>query len=292
MEIPPVTIVVTGRDGQLGSELCRQLGGLAVGVDLPEFDLTNPACVRAALQDIRPTAVVNTAAYTLVDRAETERDRCWAINAEGVARLADACRQLDCRLIQISTDYVFDGPPVTERAVPRDGRTVATGRLCPKQARSGKTRGTKCSTPDCQDGWSVRTPRRAFRRQLRGVDSAGGEPGQTASSGQRPAVHADLCPHLARAIRYLLESDVTGLYHITNSGQATWYEVAREDSEAVRLGCSGHADLHGGLGSSRPAPRVLRPGLLEIPPPARRPAHAAMAGRFGRVLVAACAVRF
>src|SRR6185437_11964448 len=100
-------IAITGAGGQLGSELCRQLGAAAWPLDVPEFDLTDRESVRRALAAVQPTAVVNTAAYTLVDRAEQDAERCWKINAEGVGYLVESCRELDCPLLQISTDYVF-----------------------------------------------------------------------------------------------------------------------------------------------------------------------------------------
>jgi len=109
-------IVITGAHGQLGSELCRQLGVGAVGVDLPEFDLSEAATVKSRLRQLHPRVVVNTGAYTQVDRAENDADRCRAVNATAVTTLAHACADLDCPLIQLSTDYVFCG--VHDRAVP------------------------------------------------------------------------------------------------------------------------------------------------------------------------------
>src|SRR5437899_1280353 len=100
-------IAVTGSGGQLGSELCRALGEAALPLCRPEFDLADRDGVVSRLLDEKPTAVINTAAYTQVDRAEQDAERCWKINAEGVGYLADACRQLDCPLVQISSDYVF-----------------------------------------------------------------------------------------------------------------------------------------------------------------------------------------
>src|SRR5487761_1792414 len=111
-----MTIAVTGSGGQLGSELCRRLGDRAAALDLPDFDLTDSQQVRRKLHDLRPKAVINTAAYTQVDRAEEQAERCWQINAEGVGHLADACRELEVPLVQISTDYVFGGD--TARTTP------------------------------------------------------------------------------------------------------------------------------------------------------------------------------
>ncbi len=100
-------IAVTGCGGQLGSVLCRLLGEAALPLDVPEFDLTDRGRVRSVLLAQSPSAVINTAAYTQVDRAEQDVERCLRINSEGVGHLAGVCRELDCPLVQISTDYVF-----------------------------------------------------------------------------------------------------------------------------------------------------------------------------------------
>jgi len=98
-----MTILVSGGRGQLGSALRRR------GAAAPELDICDPAAVARSLDKIAPTVVVNAAAYTAVDRAESERDRAFAVNAEGAAVVAAACRVRRIRLLHISTDYVFDG---------------------------------------------------------------------------------------------------------------------------------------------------------------------------------------
>ena len=95
----------------MGAELCRLLGPAAIGVDLDTLDLTDGPAVLAAADRMAPEAIINCAAYTQVDRAEAEPERCGAVNAGAVESLAQACRRLDCPLVQISTDYVFSGPP-------------------------------------------------------------------------------------------------------------------------------------------------------------------------------------
>ena len=91
-------IAVTGAQGQLGSTLCRQLGGDAVALDRALLDLENPERIREVLSGLSPDAVINCAAYTAVDRAEQEPELCQAINADAVEHLAAACRRLDCRI--------------------------------------------------------------------------------------------------------------------------------------------------------------------------------------------------
>lgn len=102
-------ILVTGSGGRLGSEIRRLFGARATAADLPELDLTDRESVRRVVSRCRPRLVINTAAYTHVDRAESEPDLCWEVNLRGVERLVEACRQAGAALVQISTDYVFDG---------------------------------------------------------------------------------------------------------------------------------------------------------------------------------------
>ncbi len=113
-------ILVTGAKGQLGTEILRQaetMGFSHLGVDLPEWDITSPDRVNELIASYGPIVVVNAAAYTQVDRAETEPDAAWAVNADAPKYLAEACAMQDVPLIHISTDFVFDGTksqPYTE----------------------------------------------------------------------------------------------------------------------------------------------------------------------------------
>jgi len=115
---------VTGAAGQLGRDVIaelRQRGCETVGGDIApktsptasdiQLDITDAEAVRKTLLEVRPDAVVHCAAWTAVDQAEDEenRDKVWAINAEGTANIAQVCRELDCKMVYISTDYVFSG---------------------------------------------------------------------------------------------------------------------------------------------------------------------------------------
>ena len=105
-------VLVTGASGQLGYDMCRELeqrGTDFWGVSSKELDLTVPETVRACVHGYVPDAVIHCAAYTAVDRAEDDRDRCWAVNAEGTRTLARCCREVEAKLLYISTDYVFPG---------------------------------------------------------------------------------------------------------------------------------------------------------------------------------------
>ena len=117
-------ILLFGKDGQLGWELQRSLQGLGqvLAYDYPEVDFTAPSSLRRLVEDIGPQIVINAAAYTDVDKAESEIERAKLINTEAPALLAEISRDLGAALIHYSTDYVFDGQtgtPYTENDAPR-----------------------------------------------------------------------------------------------------------------------------------------------------------------------------
>lgn len=225
--------VVTGAYGQLGGELCRQLGADAIPLDIDTLDLTDGPAVVEKMLALNPGAIINCAAYTQVDKAETEPEKCRAVNATAVEHLARACGLLDCPLVQISTDYLFgavvatprpwreDDPPSPQGVYARtklEGEQIAARhpkhlivRTCGLYARPSDTKAVNF----------VRTMLRlgSTRPELRIV--------------------ADQCctptyvPHLARAIAFLVgaaggRATPWGIYHATNTGQTTWHEFAAE----------------------------------------------------------------
>ena len=105
-------VLVTGINGQLGHDVMRELekrGHEAVGVDIEEMDITDAACVRRVMTRTVPEAVIHCSAYTAVDRAEEEVELCRRVNAEGTKNVAEVCEELDCKLLYLSTDYIFSG---------------------------------------------------------------------------------------------------------------------------------------------------------------------------------------
>ena len=109
-------ILICGAGGQLGRELAASGGAGVTALDRAALDITDRAAVHATLQRLQPRAVINAAAYTAVDKAESEPDRALAINRDGAANLAEACADTGAALLHVSTDYVFDGRKATPYA--------------------------------------------------------------------------------------------------------------------------------------------------------------------------------
>jgi dTDP-4-dehydrorhamnose reductase len=257
-------IVVTGAYGQLGGELCRQLGADAIALDIDTLDLTNGPAVIDAMLSLKPDAIVNCAAYTQVDKAETDADRCRAVNATAVEHLARACGRLDCPLVQISTDYVFGAAVAEPRPWRENDPTSPQGiyartKLEGERAAAGhpkhlivRTCGLYARRSDTRAVNFVRTMLRlgATRPELRIVADQHCTP--------------TYVPHLARAIRFLVGADggvpaPWGVYHVTNTAQTTWFEFATEIFRQARLNVALQAitTAEYGAPAARPSYSVL-----------------------------------
>lgn len=132
-------ILIIGKNGQVGWELCRTLAplGRLVCVDYPEIDLTSPASIRQWVRDTRPRVIVNAAAYTAVDKAETDTESCQQINGIAPGLLAEEAKSLGSLLVHYSTDYVYDGTkssPYVEEDAPNPLGAYGRSKLAGDQA--------------------------------------------------------------------------------------------------------------------------------------------------------------
>ncbi|MEW2359038.1 dTDP-4-dehydrorhamnose reductase [Spirillospora sp. NPDC029432] len=216
-----MTWLVTGAGGMLGTDLTARLPG-AVALGRAELDLLDPDAVRGALREHRPSTVVNCAAWTAVDAAEADEDAALAVNGTAVETLADACVETGARLVQISTDYVFDGRgdrPYAESAPTNPVNAYGRTKLAGEQAAA------KAGAYIVRTAWLygahgpnfVRTMIRlaAERDTVSVVDDQLGQPTWT----------GDLAD---RIIAMVERGAPPGIYHGTNSGQVTWYGLVRE----------------------------------------------------------------
>jgi len=260
-----MSILVTGARGQLGRELCRQLGSAASGLDVDRLDLTQAPIVHRHLEQTRPEAVINCAAYTQVDQAEREPEACRAVNVEAVATLADGCRRLGCPLVQISTDYVFGGgrgqrhEPYCENDPPAPLGVYAQSKADGEQVAA--TVAEHLIVRSCglyahpADTAARNFPATMFRL------AAEGRPLRVVCDQRCTPSYV---PEVAAAIIFLLGAarrgeGPWGIYHATNRGETNWYEFARQlfllDDLSVELTPIGTTDY--GAPAPRPAYSVL-----------------------------------
>lgn len=107
-----IKVLVTGVKGQLGYDVVKRLNTIGIenlGVDIDDFDITNKEQTEDFISNYNPDVVVHCAAYTAVDKAEDDKEKCYAINVDGTRNIAEACKKIDAKMVYISTDYVFDG---------------------------------------------------------------------------------------------------------------------------------------------------------------------------------------
>ncbi|MGH9577203.1 MAG: dTDP-4-dehydrorhamnose reductase, partial [Terriglobales bacterium] len=225
----PLRVLVTGSSGQLGSELVRtappQIQITATVRD--SLDITDRRLVAEAVRSLRPDLIINAAAYTAVDAAESEPSVAFRVNRDGVAHVAQAAAHVGARLIQISTDYVFDGcktTPYTPEDVPNPlnvyGESKLAGERVALEQTDGKALIVRTSWLYARHGRNfVKTMLRSLRQgsEVKVVCDQIGSP--TDAQG------------LARALWTLAEqANLQNVLHWTDAGVASWYDFA----EAIR----------------------------------------------------------
>lgn len=222
--------IVLGSHGQLGRDLIPRLPGEVVPLTRADIDLSQPQGIAERLAALKPDTVVNCAAYNLVDKAETEPELAWRVNATGVRDLAKASNSVGARFVHFSTDYVFGldaarSTPWSELDSPSPVSVYGASKLAGEHLALAAN------------------PRTLVIRTcgLYGVHGTGGKGGnfvetmlRLAGQGQPLKVVDDqhctptATTDLAEATVKLLASDAVGLFHITNAGATTWHRLAAE----------------------------------------------------------------
>ena len=267
-------ILLTGKNGQVGWELQRTLAplGEVVAVDRQALDLANPDAIRALIREVKPALIVNPAAYTAVDKAESEPELAMAVNGIAPGIMAEEAKRLGAAMIHYSTDYVFDGTqtsPYTEKDRPNPGNVYGKTKLAGEQAIQA------VGVPHLilRTSWVYGSRGRNFlltilrlaqeRDELKIVDDQIGAPTSSRLiaevTGQILAqCFSPLTPHPSPLTPF------SGLYHMTAAGQTSWHGFAA----AI-------------LASRARATSVVGPRLTPIPTsayplPATRPHYSVM----------------
>ena len=262
------TILLLGKDGQLGRELAAVLAaaGAVVARGRAELDLADPSAIVRCVREVAPALIVNAAAYTEVDRAETERDAALAINARAPGILAEEAKRAGAVLIHYSTDYVFDGTaasPYDESAPTHPVSVYGASKLAGEQAIAAS--GALALT--LRTSWVYARHGRNFLVTMQKLAATRSELRVVADQTGVPNWSRALAGATARVVTPGLSyvAERAGLYHLSAQGQATWYEFAR-----AIIGDDANV-------------RVTPITTAEYPTPAKRPAFAVLdASRFTR----------
>jgi len=222
-------VLVTGANGQLGTELADLYGARAgdevLGVDLPDLDITAPDSVASSFASFAPDVVINCAAWTAVDAAEENEDSALIVNGDGPRVLAQACREAGAWLVQVSTDYVFSGDatsPYAEGAAPDPqsayGRTKLAGEWAVQEELPDAHYIVRTAWLYGHEGNNFVKTMLRLESERETIDVVDDQIGQ-------PTYAADLAAQIA----LLLDARPSaGVFHGTNSGQVSWHGFTQE----------------------------------------------------------------
>lgn len=217
-------VLVTGVSGQLGYDVAQVLAQRGIeyrGTSSKDLDITDRAAVEHLMQSYRPDAVIHCAAYTKVDLAEDEPERCWAVNADGTRNLAAACREIGAKMLYISTDYVFPGTgeqlrrtddPVSP--VNTYGRSKLAGELAVQSLLE--------TYFIVRISWVFGKNGNNFVKTMLRLAETRTELTVVCDQIGSPTYTADLAPLLCD----MVQTERYGIYHATNGGTCAWSEFA------------------------------------------------------------------
>jgi dTDP-4-dehydrorhamnose reductase len=258
-------LVVTGQEGQVVRSLAQRAPGDVeiVALGRPELDLAGePDLIVSAIENARPDVVVSAAAYTQVDKAESEPEAAFAINERGAGAVARAARELSVPLIHISTDYVFDGlkvSPYVEEDAPHPTGVYGASKLAGEEA-------VLAEHPDSivlRTAWVYSPFGANFVKTMLRLAGHRDEVAVVADQRGNPSGALDIADGIIAIARNLLSApdpSLSGIFHMTGSGDTTWAEFA----EAIFA-------ASGALGG--PVAGVRHVATADYPTVAKRPAN-------------------
>ena len=214
-------ILVTGAAGQLGHDVCSENGGEAVGIDIAELDITDRPTVNTYVKNKHPDAIIHCAAYTAVDKAESEPEKCHAINVLGTRYLAESARESEAKFLYISSDYVFDG--TLDRPYETGDAPNPLGVYgCTKLEGENAVRSMLEKFFIIRTSWVFGINGSNFVKTMLRLGRERGEVSVVADQFGSPTYTRDL----AKLIAAMIRSEKYGVYHATNEGFCSWYDFA------------------------------------------------------------------
>jgi dTDP-4-dehydrorhamnose reductase len=237
------TILLTGKTGQIGSHLSPLLENLGefVAPNRNELNLSNADAIRSAVRDLRPSLIVNAAAYTAVDAAENDEESAYKINADAPAVLAEEAKKIGAVIVHYSTDYVFDGlkrTPYTESDATNPINAYGRTKLAGEQA----VRESGASHLIFRTSWVYSTRGRNFMLTILRLASERDELRVVGDQVGSPTCAADIAAATTQILTYIFQRGnyaslipgLCGIYHMTAAGQTSWYDFARAIIEKAK----------------------------------------------------------
>jgi dTDP-4-dehydrorhamnose reductase len=261
-------VLITGAQGQLGHELMRLApqGFDTVGMGSAELDISDAERVPEVVAELQPHLIINAAAYTAVDKAESEMERAWAVNRDGVAHLALAAEQLSIPLLHVSTDYVFAGD--AREPYRECDPTGPTGVYGASKLGGELELAAKCSRHMIlRTSWVFAAQGNNFVKTMLRLGGERGQLGVVADQQGCPTSAASIARALwSLAMQYRDKGSLHwGTYHFSGAPACTWHEFALE------IFRQGHQ--HGLIAK---IPQVRGIDSVDYPTPAKRPAWSVM----------------
>ncbi|MDR0660805.1 MAG: dTDP-4-dehydrorhamnose reductase [Prevotellaceae bacterium] len=236
-------ILVTGASGQLGNELkflSNKLNSVQfIYTDYEELDITNANAIAIFIAENSPTFVINCAAYTAVDKAESEQQKAELLNASAVRNLTEACRQNNSYFIHISTDYVFSG--CSYRPYNEDDTTSPTSTYGRTKLQGEKHALTYDKSIVIRTAWLYSCYGNNFVKTMFKLGSQRNELNVVFDQIGTPTYAADLASAILQIIEKILVDPTTfkrGIYHYSNEGVCSWYDFARKIIQIGNYTCT------------------------------------------------------
>ncbi len=219
-------VLVTGYKGQLGYDVIKRLNKSNIdclGVDIDDFDITNEKQTFDYIVNYNPDVVVHCAAYTAVDKAEEDKEKCFNINVIGTRNIAKACKQIDCKMVYISTDYIFDGQGETPFEVDDVPNPI---NYYGETKYLGENEVTNLIKKYfiIRISWVFGINGNNFIKTMLRLAETKNEISVVSDQIGSPTYTYDL----AKLIVSMIQEDKYGIYHATNEGYCSWYEFALE----------------------------------------------------------------
>ena len=217
-------VMILGAGGMLGHDLIALApqGARIFPFTRTDLDITLSTALATAVADVRPAVIINAAAYTAVDRAESDAELCFRVNADAVMDLGRIAARKNVRVVHFSTDHVFDGTATetyTEESSPNPVNTYGASKLAGERAlRASGAKFVIIRTQWLFGVWGKCFPRVMWERARAGTPSR-----VVTDQVGRPTYGVDL----ARAAWKVVASHVDGVLHVANAGIATWFDVAK-----------------------------------------------------------------